>query len=173
MISSLQEAKQQETSMPCFEGTKHSAVGHFSAFIPDSTCQQPFLVCLRFVSCARTNLGSWSVHTWEAHVTAMMWRQRSRMVREKSRRVQREFWLFGGPAADHGKGGCRLAFSSLLCPSLQLLCSKVWSHCVSGLCNSISSVPGEKALSCTNTASWACTGSPYEQDWQTQVQRSE
>lgn len=28
-------------------------------------------------------------------------------------------------AVDHGKGGCRLTFSSLQHPSLQLLCSKV------------------------------------------------
>lgn len=42
-------------------------------------------------------------------------------------------------AADHGTGGCRLAFSSLLCPSLQPLCTKVWSHCMSSLCNSTSS----------------------------------
>lgn len=46
LVTGLQEAKQQETPMPCVEGTQHSAVGHFSAFIPDSGCQQPFFsVC--------------------------------------------------------------------------------------------------------------------------------
>lgn len=82
LVIELQEAKQQETSVPYFEGTHYSAVGHISAFIPDPRCQQPFLVCLGFVPCARTNLASWPVHTWEDHVTVVMWRQRSRMVKE-------------------------------------------------------------------------------------------
>lgn len=119
--------------MPGFDGTQHSAAGHFIAFVPDPRYQQPLLVGLGFVLCARTNLASTPVHTWEAHVTAVMWRQRSRMVREKSRYKGRYIGIVGikvvlavcRAAADQGKCGCRLAFSSLLPPSLQLLCRKI------------------------------------------------
>lgn len=52
LVIGLQEAKQQETSAPRFEGTQHLAVRCISAFLPDPGCQQPFLLCLGCGPCA-------------------------------------------------------------------------------------------------------------------------
>lgn len=52
LVIALQEAKQQETSAPRFEGIQNLAVQRISAFLPHPGCQQPFLLCLGFGPCA-------------------------------------------------------------------------------------------------------------------------